>query len=76
MHARHPFGPDLYKRWLDLFTTCVDDDHEGPRAELAKARARRMARALRHLLEGNSASGSEPIAVGRAKAPRERSTST
>jgi hemoglobin len=61
VHARTPFGPELYERWLDLFVSTVDASYAGPVAELAKERARRMARALRRLLDGGSAPGSEPL---------------
>jgi hemoglobin len=61
VHARTPFGPELYERWLDLFETTVDEHFTGPGAELAKGRARRMARALRRLLDGEHAPGSEPL---------------
>lgn len=60
-HARTPFSDVHYERWLELFDTTVDDDFAGPGAELAKARARRMARALHRLLDGESASGAIPI---------------
>jgi hemoglobin len=64
VHARTPFGPELYARWLDLFEATVDAGYAGPVAEVAKGRARRMAGALRRLLDGEHASGSaslEPI---------------
>jgi hemoglobin len=63
IHTRTPFTDVHYERWLDLFSTTVDDGYAGPHAELAKARASRMARALRRLLEGVEASGSAPISV-------------
>jgi hemoglobin len=62
-HARTPFRPEHYDRWLDLFIATVDDRFEGPVAEAAKARARRMARALQRLLDGTSAAGDAPIEV-------------
>jgi hemoglobin len=63
IHTRTPFTDAHYERWLDLFSTTVDDGYAGPHAELAKARASRMARALRRLLEGDAAPGSTPISV-------------
>ena len=63
VYARNPFGPDLYERWLDLFTSTVDDHFAGPLAEVAKARARRMARALALLLAGVHSPGSESLSV-------------
>jgi len=63
VHARTPFGPEHYERWLDLFTSTVDARFSGRTADAAKARARRMARAMRRLLSGESASGREPVEV-------------
>jgi hemoglobin len=62
-HARDPFGPELYERWLELFDTTVDDGFRGPMSDVAKARARRMAYALQRLLDGVSAPGREPGVV-------------
>jgi len=61
VHARTPFTPEMYERWLQLFTATVDEGFAGPHAETAKGRARRMARALRRLLDGEHAPGSEPV---------------
>jgi hemoglobin len=61
VHARFPFDPAMYERWLELFDTTVDEGYAGPLAELAKQRARRMAGALQHLLAGVSATGDEPV---------------
>lgn len=51
VHARHPFRQEHYDRWLELFDGAVDERFAGPTAELAKQRARRMANAMRRLLE-------------------------
>ncbi len=59
--ARFPFAAEHYERWLELFDTTMDINFVGPRAELAKGRAKRMANALQRLLGGVSASGSEPV---------------
>jgi hemoglobin len=63
VHARDPFEPELYERWLELFDATVDDSFYGAVADLAKDRARRMAHALQRLLDGVSAPGSEPGVV-------------
>jgi truncated hemoglobin YjbI len=63
VHQRTPLGEAHFERWLALFTETVDEHYEGPVAELAKTRAAKMARALRRLLQGVSAPGSEPIEV-------------
>ena len=62
-HARTPFRPEHYERWLELFIETVDAHFEGPTADAAKARAVRMAKALRRLLEGNASPGDEDVAV-------------
>jgi hemoglobin len=51
VHARDPFGPEMYERWLELFEGTVDAGFAGPGAERAKSRARRMAAALTRILE-------------------------
>jgi hemoglobin len=50
IHQNTPFTAAHYQRWLDLFAETVDQHFAGPGAELAKARALRMARALQRLL--------------------------
>jgi hemoglobin len=60
---RIPFRDEHFDRWLALFTETVDEHFAGPVAELAKARATKMARALRRLLEGWSARGDAPLEV-------------
>jgi hemoglobin len=62
-HARSPFGNEHYRRWLELFVYTVDERFEGPNAELAKARAQRMARALQRLLQGESGPAGEAVEV-------------
>lgn len=51
-HRRTPFTDRHYERWLHLFTTTVDDRFVGPVADLAKARAVRIASSMRRLLAG------------------------
>ena len=63
VHRRTALGDRHFERWLELFTETVDERYEGPTAQLAKTRAVKMARALRRLLVGVSASGAEPIDV-------------
>ena len=61
VHARTPFTPAHYDRWLSLFVETVDERFAGPVAELAQDRARKMARALQRLLDGRSAPGGTPL---------------
>jgi hemoglobin len=60
VHARTAFGAVHYERWLDLFDTTLDELFAGPTAEVAKGRARRMASAMRRLLNGHSVTGGRP----------------
>ncbi|MGE0878571.1 MAG: group III truncated hemoglobin [Acidimicrobiia bacterium] len=60
VHVRTPFTEAHYERWLDLFTSTVDELFEGTIAEHAKGRARKMAKALRRLLDGEAFAGDAP----------------
>jgi hemoglobin len=66
-HEATPFTDAHFDRWLALFTETVDELFEGPTAELAKARAAKMAQALQRLLRGESAVGDLPIEVLRPR---------
>jgi hemoglobin len=46
LHMRAPLRPAHFERWLVLWTTTVDELFAGERAELAKAHAKRVARAF------------------------------
>jgi len=61
VHARTPFTPHHYDRWLELFVDTIDNLFSGPVAELAKARAHKMATAMQRLLNGVSDAGDAPI---------------
>lgn len=63
LQAATPFRDEHYGRWLELFEETVDERFRGPMAEAAKARARKMAKALRRLLAGASAPGDVPVGV-------------
>ncbi len=63
VHRIVPFSDAHFERWLGLFTETVDEQFEGPVADLAKARAAKMAQALARLLRGESSSGDVPIEV-------------
>jgi hemoglobin len=62
-HRTTPFTDEHFARWLALFTETVDEEFEGPVADLAKARAAKMAQALARLLRGESSPGDVPIDV-------------
>jgi len=63
VHRIAPFTDAHFARWLALFTETVDEEFEGPVADLAKARAAKMAQALARLLRGESSPGDVPIDV-------------
>lgn len=46
LHRRVELRPGHFERWLALWSTTVDELFAGPRAELAKAHARRVAHAF------------------------------
>jgi hemoglobin len=49
-HRRTPFSEQHYERWLELFEGTVRSMYVGPTADLAVARAGKMATAMRRLL--------------------------
>ena len=61
VNARTPLGDVHYTRWVELFCDTVDAMFDGPCAEIAKGRGRKMAAAMQRLLAGVSASGDVPI---------------
>lgn len=70
VHAHTPFADVHYQRWLELFETHVDRLFAGPVADQAKQRARKMAAAMRRLLDGESAAAADaPVGVSRASRP-------
>lgn len=69
VHERTPFADEHYDRWLELFISTVDEYFVGPTAELAKQRATKMVRALRRLINGEHAPGSEPMTPQWTTAP-------
>ncbi|MEN9644991.1 MAG: hypothetical protein RL238_1660 [Actinomycetota bacterium] len=61
VNARTPLGNAHYERWVELFCATVDAMFEGPIAEVAKGRGRKMAAGMQRLLSGVSAEGTVPI---------------
>lgn len=61
VHARTPFSDAHYDRWLDLFVSTIDEHFAGPVAEVAKGRAKKMAAAMRRLLNGQEGAATESI---------------
>lgn len=54
IHARHPFTPAHFERWLELFTETVELGWSGPVAERAITLANNVARVHRTQLLGPS----------------------
>lgn len=63
VHARTPFTVAHYARWRDLFDDTIDSLFVGPVAELAKARARKVAAAMGRLLADVSDVADAPVEV-------------
>jgi hemoglobin len=64
-----PFQTEHFDCWLALFTETVDELFAGPVADLEKARAATMARALARLLDGEAAPASTPVEVSWPQRP-------
>lgn len=52
LHRKVPLQPGHFNRWLVLWTQTVDELFAGPRAELAKSHAERVAGAFHRRLNG------------------------
>ena len=52
LHARAPLRGGHFLRWVALWTQTVDELFAGPRAELAKGHAQRVANAFHRRLQG------------------------
>ena len=66
LHARAPLRRGHFERWLHLWNATVDELFTGPRAELAKSHAARVARAFAARL---AAYTPEPAAIAPAPSP-------
>jgi hemoglobin len=53
LHARAHLGPAHFDRWLALWYATVDDRYTGPKAELAKVQATRIAGAMSRRITGS-----------------------
>jgi hemoglobin len=51
VHAREPFTNAHFTRWLTLWEHAIDERYVGPIADLAKAHATRIARAMQRNLD-------------------------
>lgn len=64
LHARSPFTPEQFGRWVALWDDTVDTLFAGEKAELAKTQAERIAWSMSRRLMGES--GSEFVTIRRA----------
>ncbi|MGA2929638.1 MAG: group III truncated hemoglobin [Solirubrobacteraceae bacterium] len=64
LHARVPLRAGHFERWLWLWRKTVDDLFEGPRAELAKSHAQRVAHAFQARLQASRADRPTPPSGG------------
>lgn len=61
LNARHPLGPEHFRRWLALWVETVDAHFEGPVAEHAKVQAQRIAGSISRRLGGTSGTAYDTI---------------
>jgi hemoglobin len=52
LHVRASLTPGHFERWLQLWRAAVDDRHVGPKAELAKLQASRIAGSMCRRITG------------------------
>jgi hemoglobin len=66
IHAKSPLREGHFERWLTLWRETVDELFAGPRAELAKAHAERVAAAFHARLHGYATpyDGPAPLQIG------------
>jgi hemoglobin len=60
LHHRSPLRGGHFDRWLQLWTTTVDALYDGPRAQLAKSHAQRVARAFHQRLQSIPSAANDP----------------
>ncbi|MEU4712492.1 group III truncated hemoglobin [Micromonospora purpureochromogenes] len=56
LHRREPLVERHFDRWWELWCGTIDDRHAGPKAELAKAQAGRIAQSMLRRLNGGTGS--------------------
>ncbi|HEX8548586.1 MAG TPA: group III truncated hemoglobin [Cytophagaceae bacterium] len=50
-HLRLPISKEHFERWLALFTENIDAQFFGPKTEMAKARANKIAQVFQHKMD-------------------------
>lgn len=61
LHTRAHLTPEHFGRWLMLWLATVDDRYVGPRADLAKLQATRIAGSMSRRITGQSCDGAARI---------------
>jgi Truncated hemoglobins len=61
LNAKVPLGQAHFDRWLELWEANVDEHFTGPKAELAKMQAKRIAGSIHRRLQGGSGSAFESL---------------
>ncbi|MEA2385662.1 MAG: hemoglobin [Solirubrobacteraceae bacterium] len=66
VHAKSPLRRGHFERWLELWRATIDELFSGPRAELAKSHAERVAGAFHARLHGHPSpyDGPAPLQIG------------
>ncbi|HET8794996.1 MAG TPA: group III truncated hemoglobin [Arthrobacter sp.] len=67
LHDKAPLTAEHFDRWLAVWTANVDEHYAGPKAELAKVQAGRIAQSIHRRLQGRSGSQFETIGTRAAK---------
>lgn len=70
LNARFPLREEHFSRWLELWISTVDEQFAGPKAELAKVQAKRIAGSIHRRVQGRSGSDFETVSVRREADPR------
>jgi hemoglobin len=71
LHEKSPLRPEHFDRWLKLFETAIDNDFEGERANLLKARARMIGSRFRAALEIPEDPYFKPADIGGGNRPHQ-----
>ena len=64
LNAKAPLRAEHFERWLALWTTTVDENFAGEKAELAKTQGGRIAGSIQRRLQGRSGSDFETLRTG------------
>lgn len=75
LHAKSPLRSEHFERWLDIFSSTVDELFTGERAEYLEDRARAIAVRMQAFLGGDDTPDIKPAEIG-AKASPQRSSNS